>query len=108
MGNAGVLQFFGNNDLTTLEWVSKRLGSTTIEQISASAVTPGAHRAGAIGAGESYAPRTTAILEPDEIALVFGRSDPLLRQLIIRAGLAPMILQRAFHDKHEAFAGAAR
>ena len=22
MGNAGVLQFFGNNDLTTLEWIS--------------------------------------------------------------------------------------
>ena len=32
MGNAGVLQFFGNNDLTTLEWISKRLGTTTIEQ----------------------------------------------------------------------------
>ena len=23
MGNAGVLQFFGNNDLTTLEWISQ-------------------------------------------------------------------------------------
>ena len=34
MGNAGVLQFFGNNDLTTLEWISKRLGATTIEQQS--------------------------------------------------------------------------
>ncbi len=47
MGNAGILQFFGNNDLTTLEWISKRLGSTTIEQLSSSAVTPGAARAGA-------------------------------------------------------------
>jgi type IV secretion system protein VirD4 len=103
MGNAGVLQFFGNNDLTTLEWVSKRLGSTTIVQLSSSAVSPGAARAGAMG--ESYAPRTTAILEPDEIALVFGRADAQLRQLIIRAGYAPMILQRAFYDKHEMFAG---
>lgn len=101
MGNAGILQFFGNNDLTTLEWVSKRLGSTTIEQLSGTAVTPGAAQAGAVG--ESYAPRTTAILEPDEIALVFGRADPLLRQLIIRAGFAPMILQRAYYDKHQAF-----
>ena len=24
MGNAGIVQFFGNNDLTTLEWISKR------------------------------------------------------------------------------------
>lgn len=101
MGNAGVLQFFGNNDLTTLEWVSKRLGTTTIEQASASNITPGASKAGATG--ESYSPRTTAILEPDEIALVFGRADPLLRQLIIRAGFAPMILQRAYYDKHDAF-----
>ena len=35
---------------------------------------------------------------------MFGRADPLLRQLIIRAGYAPMILQRAFYDKHSAFA----
>ena len=103
MGNAGVLQFFGNNDLTTLEWISKRLGSTTIAQLSAATVSPGGQRAGAIGAGESYAPHTTPILQPDEIALVFGRSDPLLRQLVIRAGFAPMILQRAFYDKHETF-----
>lgn len=101
MGNAGVLQFFGNNDLTTLEWVSKRLGTTTIEQLSSSAVSPGASKAGA--SGESYSPRTTAVLEPDEIALVFGRADSLLRQLIIRAGYAPMILQRAYYDKHKAF-----
>ncbi|WP_119681975.1 type IV secretory system conjugative DNA transfer family protein [Indioceanicola profundi] len=102
MGNAGILQFFGNNDLTTLEWVSKRLGSTTIEQLSGSVVTPGAAASGATG--ESYAPRTTPVLEPDEVALVFSRADPLLRQLVIRAGYAPMILQRAFYDRHDAFA----
>lgn len=106
MGNAGVLQFFGNNDLTTLEWISKRLGTTTIEQMSSSSTTPGAEAKGAMG--DSYAPRTTAVMEPDEIALVFGRPDPHLRQLIIRAGYAPMILQRAFYDKHEAFAGGKR
>ena len=101
MGNAGVLQFFGNNDLTTLEWVSRRLGSTTIEQLSKSDVTPGARSAAATG--ESYAPRTTPVMEPDEVSLVFGRSDPQLRQLIIRAGARPMILQRAYYDKHDAF-----
>jgi type IV secretion system protein VirD4 len=103
MGNAGVLQFFGNNDLTTLEWISKRLGSTTIEQESGSHVTTDARAKGALG--ESWSARTTAVMEPDEIALRFGRADPLLRQLIIRAGYAPMILQRAYYDKHSAFAG---
>lgn len=105
MGNAGILQFFGNNDLTTLEWVSKRLGTTTIEQLSSSRVGPKARESGTMGAGESYAPRTVPILEPDEIAMVFGRADPQLRQLIIRAGYAPMILQRAYYDKHTAFQG---
>ena len=60
MGNAGILQFFGNNDLTTLEWISKRLGTTTIEQSSGSAITPSAAGAGA--EGESWSPRTTAVL----------------------------------------------
>lgn len=30
LGNAGLLQFFGNTDLTTLEWLEKRMGQTQI------------------------------------------------------------------------------
>jgi len=30
LGNAGVLQFFANSDMTTLEWISKRLGQTEV------------------------------------------------------------------------------
>jgi type IV secretion system protein VirD4 len=30
LGNAGVLQFFGNTDLTTLEWLEKRMGQTQV------------------------------------------------------------------------------
>ena len=30
LGNAGILQFFGNNDLSTLEWINKRCGKTSI------------------------------------------------------------------------------
>ena len=32
LGNAGVLQFFGNTDLTSLQWLSKRIGETEIER----------------------------------------------------------------------------
>ena len=71
------------------------------KQLSKSDVTPGARNAAATG--ESYAPRTTPVMEPDEVSLVFGRSDPQLRQLIIRAGARPMILQRAYYDKHDTF-----
>ena len=30
LGNAGMVQLFGLNDLETLEWVSKRLGTTSL------------------------------------------------------------------------------
>lgn len=30
LGNAGMLQFFGNTDLTTLEWISKRMGEAQV------------------------------------------------------------------------------
>lgn len=30
LGNAGMLQFFANSDMTTLEWISKRLGQTEV------------------------------------------------------------------------------
>jgi type IV secretion system protein VirD4 len=30
MANAGILQFFANADLTTLEWISKRLGQVEV------------------------------------------------------------------------------
>jgi type IV secretion system protein VirD4 len=103
MGNAGVLQFFGNSDLTTLEWISKRLGKTAVEVLGQSTVAPGSRNSGATG--ESYSVQLFSLLEPEAVALIFGRADPALRQLIIRPGLQPMILQRAYYDKHDAFAG---
>lgn len=45
LGNAGVLQFFANTDLTTLEWLSKRIGQvevireTTTKSVSVSTGT---------------------------------------------------------------------
>jgi type IV secretion system protein VirD4 len=101
MGNAGVLQFFGNSDLTTLEWISKRLGKTAVEVLGQSTVAPGSRNSGATG--ESFSTQLFSLLEPEAVALIFGRADPALRQLIIRPGLQPMILQRAYYDKHEAF-----
>jgi type IV secretion system protein VirD4 len=103
MANAGVLQFFGNSDLTTLEWISKRLGSTTIRVASKGEV--GFKQAAVEGkTGESWANDVRPLLAVDEIAKIFSRDDPLCRQLVIWAGRDPMILQRAYYDKHEVFA----
>lgn len=103
MGNAGVLQFFGNSDMQTLEWISKRLGETTIQTESQN--RPGYSARVREGAtGQSYSEHTQSLMTPEEISRFFGRDDKFLRQLIIRPTWSPMILQRAYYDQHELFA----
>ncbi len=102
LGNAGVLQFFGNSDMQTLEWISKRLGETTIH--TKSQKQPGfSQRAREGETGESYGEHVHRLLTPEEISRFFGRDDHLMRQLIIRPTWSPMILQRAHYDTHELF-----
>lgn len=102
LGNAGIVQCFGNSDLTTLEWISKRLGQTmvktkTIVQKSYD------DRTGKGETGESWSENLQPLLTAEEISRYFGRDDLLLRQLIIIASYSPLILQRAFYDRHEIF-----
>lgn len=100
--NAGVLQFFGNSDLTTLEWISKRLGETTLRVMTKGEV--GYKQAAETGAtGESWTNDVRPLLTIEEISKLFGRDDRLCRQLVIWAGRDPMILQRAYYDKHGLF-----
>ncbi|MEM6560421.1 MAG: type IV secretory system conjugative DNA transfer family protein [Planctomycetota bacterium] len=104
MGNAGVMQFFGNSDMTTLEWISKRLGTTTVVNPGKSEVAYDAKvQTGA--SGTSWSQSTQEWMTPEELSRFFGRDDPLLRQLIIRPTFPPMVLQRAYYDQHELFAG---
>jgi len=106
LGNAGVLQFFGNSDLETLTWISKRLGNTTVLTQSHSHVgREASERQGATG--DSWGQSTQELLTAEEASRLLGRDDHLVRQLIIRPSFPPMILQRAFHDKHELFEGKA-
>ena len=100
-GNAGVLQFFGNNDLTTLDWIAKRCGRTTIRTRTDTAYTYSQSTAGSDG--EAWRSETHDLLTGSEAARIFGREDKMLRQLIIWAGWPPIILQRAYYDKHEMF-----
>ncbi|MCP5366731.1 MAG: type IV secretory system conjugative DNA transfer family protein [Hyphomicrobiales bacterium] len=90
--NAGVFQAFGNVDLTTTEYISKRLGRTVVEVARQSDTASDQREKGLSGrtvSGEVY-----DLLTPDEVSRLFGRDDPLKRQLVLWAGLHPMILQR--------------
>ncbi|WP_439543988.1 type IV secretory system conjugative DNA transfer family protein [Hyphomicrobium sp.] len=107
-GNAGVLQFFGNNDLMTMEYVSRRLGKTMVMATREGEVGR-AQRADGLS-GQSESAELHDLLTPEEVSRQFARDDRLKRQLVILAGLHPMILQRfEYFDKaspvHWAFRG---
>lgn len=103
LGNAGIVQFFGNNDLTTLKWLSERLGQTTIQAHSRLA-------ARVVSTDDDSRTRDVStsqhnLLTAEEAARFFGRDDPRLRQLVIWAGrrMPFLVLQRAYYDKHALF-----
>jgi type IV secretion system protein VirD4 len=107
-GNAGLLQFFGNNDLLTMEYVSKRLGRTMVAVTREGEVGPDQSAAGLSGRSQSI--ELHDLLTPEEVSRQFARNDRLKRQLVIWAGYHPLILQRVeYFDRtsplHPVFAG---
>lgn len=104
LGNAGLVQLFGLNDLDTLEWVSKRLGTTSLIVRNKSEVSDrDATSTGRLGA--TWSLQTQPLMTVDEIARLFGRFDPLCRQLVIIPGFDPIVLQRINYDSHAIFEG---
>ena len=90
--NAGILQAFGNVDLTTTEYLSKRLGKTVVEMARRGEASPDQRQKGL--SGQNLSSDTFDLLSPDEIARLFSRADPFKRELVFWAGYHPMILQR--------------
>lgn len=106
--NCGVSQWFCNIDLTSTEYVSKRLGKTPVLSTRQGEASREQLEKGLSGRSQSR--QLYDLLTPDEVARTFARSDPLKRQLIMLAGLHPMILQRVeYWNKnapyHHHFAG---
>jgi len=100
--NAGILQFFGNNDVTTTEYISRRLGKTRIAVTREGEVAPEQEQHGLKGRTEVT--ELHELLTPDEASRLFARSDPFKRQLVHWAGFDPMILQRVeYFDRESSF-----
>jgi type IV secretion system protein VirD4 len=91
-GNAGILQFFGNNDIVTTEYISKKLGKTPVETARLGEVGREQQEAGLDGRSSSI--ELHDLLAPEEISRYFARNDQFIRQLVLWAGYHPMILQR--------------
>lgn len=92
VGNAGILQFFGNNDVMTAEYLSNRLGKVPIHK-------PQAQDEKALFGGASQT-EYQSLMTPPEAMRFFGIKDPQKRQAVIWAGLPPMLLQKVeYFDK---------
>ena len=102
LGNAGIWQFFGNLDLTTLEFIQKRLGETSLIVSSESEVAHSQAMEG--GTGASWSVKVRDLISPEEASRLFGVGDPLQRQLVIHGGeTEPMILERVNYDQDRYF-----
>jgi type IV secretion system protein VirD4 len=103
LGNAGVLVFFGNNDMTTLDYVSKRCGQTSLIVERKADLTVDQKTAGQTGL--SWSLEVRELLTPEEASRFFARDDKHQRQLLIHPGLPPVVIQRVKYDQHESFKG---
>jgi type IV secretion system protein VirD4 len=90
LGNAGILQAFGNADTTTTEYLSKRLGMTQVIERQEVRVSGAAMAQGDLGRRENL--RAVRLLEPNEVTEWFARETG--RQLIITAAGRPIYLER--------------
>lgn len=106
--NAGIFQVFGVNDVTTTEYVARKLGKAPVEVATNADI--GTKQRGEGISGRQASVQMFDLLAPEEISRYFARSDRLKRQLVIWSGFQPMILQRVeYYDRssrvHGAFAG---
>ncbi|MCA9458681.1 MAG: type IV secretory system conjugative DNA transfer family protein [Nitrospira sp.] len=87
LGN-NCLQFFGNNDQFTLNYIEERCGKTPVTVVQQSI-----QKTEAVGS-ESISHEMHPLITAQEAAKYFSPIDPLKRQLVIVPGHDPIILQR--------------
>lgn len=90
LGNAGVIQAFGNADITTTEHLSKMLGMTQVVETQTIRVSGSAMAHGDAGRRENL--RSVRLLDANEITQVFARETG--RQLVLVPGRPPIFMQR--------------
>ena len=90
LGNAGMIQAFGNVDVTTTEYLSKRMGETLLVERQQVQVNAQAMGSGDLGRREHL--RSPPLLAPFEVAGYFSRQSG--RVLLLAAGYPPTWVDR--------------
>lgn len=105
LGNAGIVQAFSVADLTTCEYLSKRLGETSFQITNKVEVSSRQGLEGDSGLRREF--KTAPLLAPDELARKFARvSDGQGGSaggltLVLLAGAHPFVVDRVFHKELE-------
>jgi type IV secretion system protein VirD4 len=94
LGNAGVIQAFGNADITTTEHLSKLLGNTQVIERQAVRLSGQAMSHGDPGVREHL--RSVRLLDANEITRYFSRESN--RQLVLVPGRPPIYMERLGRD----------
>lgn len=92
LGNAGIVEAFGNTDSTTLEYLSKRLGNSLSVQEQPENPSLNAQQGGASLIRDTIV--NVPLAAPHEIALGFAREQQ--NKLVMLAGKKPFTLKRIF------------
>ena len=103
LGNAGTMQFFGNSDATTCQYVSEMAGKVETVVRSFQEITEVQRAQDLTGVGHSTS--LVPLLHPDEVRRMFSRKHK--RQLVQFADSYPLAIERAeyFHADHAALFG---
>lgn len=101
LGNAGLTQWFGVNDLTTLEYLSKRLGKTTLDVFSQGEISRSKAAEGF--SGRSLSKQVVELMTPEEIGRFFSRQSG--RQLVLWPGTDPIAIERLNYDSDPLLSG---
>lgn len=94
IGNAGLVQAFGNSDATTLEYLSKRLGTISVAETTQVNATSAMFAAGDSGTRSQM--RAVPLLAPFEIEHHFARETGL--QMVLIPGRPPAAVERVFFN----------
>lgn len=99
IGNAGIFQAFSLTDQTSLEYVSKRLGETTVEVVTPQHLSTRSLDAGDPGLKRSF--EKVPLLSPSEIGVTFRRlskngSAVGGRSLVLWSDSRPFIVDRVW------------
>jgi type IV secretion system protein VirD4 len=105
LGNAGVIQAFSVSDLTTCEYLSKRLGETTFQITNKIDVGSAQALQGDTGLRREF--KTAPLISPDELARKFARKANGRGgtagglTLVLVAGAHPFVCDRVHHTEFD-------